>query len=142
MKHENIESRIQKFRDLSHIYVRDNNDVGQAAEDLIHHVTPLIWDLIAERDAALSHAADLEMGAESLKQCRDGVTAAGHTPAFVEDGIKNIVLERDAALQKLGIANEALEDIGYMKSWNVNNRPMELVKIALDALKLTQVAKG
>lgn len=33
---------------------------------------------------------------------------------------------------------EALEDIAYMKSWNVNNRPMDMVSIAIKALSSKQ----
>ena len=34
----------------------------------------------------------------------------------------------------LGLAVEGLGDIAYMKSWNVNNRPMDMVCIAIKTL--------
>jgi hypothetical protein len=45
--------------------------------------------------------------------------------------LTDIVLDQDTRIKEL---EEALESIAYCKTWTVNNRPRELVSIALAAL--------
>lgn len=53
--------------------------------------------------------------------------------------LADLIARQDKYLDDLKAENEkyktALEDIGYIKTWIAQNKPMELVKIALTALR-------